>query len=190
MTPFETNFVSVTDETKAKEDDSTKYLLAGGGIFLALFVFVIVLQFYTCKKTTYTKTKALKQIVCEEIEITDEFINDTQNENEQVSNTNHRARKRTKLNTLPKSVYDHIEESLESRHSQILSNESQEYEQQHCLTKPNLSNTTFSTQDCFLLHRLNVQYDEPISGPSDENRSDLYLQPISVRTTADVVYEP
>lgn len=187
MTSFKTIFVSVTDETKAKEDNNTKYMLAGGGIFLAMFLFVIVLQLYTCKRTKYTKSKVLKQNVCEEIEVTDEFLNDTQNENEQVSSRNNRARNRTKLNALPKSVYDHIEESLESGHSQILSNEPQKYEQQHCLTKPNPSDSTFSTQDCFLLHRMNIPYDEPISGPFNENRSDLYLQPISVRRTADAV---
>lgn len=179
---MQTDVVFVTDDPTTTEGINTKYMLAGGGIFLALFLFVIFLQLYTCKKSKSTKTKELQQKTCEEIETTGEFLDDTQNENERVLSTNYHARNGDKLNILPKSVYDDIDESLEIRQTQGLSNESQKYEPQH-LSKPNLSYSPLS------FHRFNYQSDEPFSGPSDEYRSDLYLQPINVRRTADVVSE-
>lgn len=154
-------------------------MLAGGGIFLALFFFVIFLQIFTCKKTKSRKTKELRQNICEERDTTDEFIEDTQDEIQRTLSTDYRTRNGDKLNVLPKSVYDDIDESLELRHTQSFLNESRKYEQHH-LSKPNLSYSPLS------FHRFNYQSDDLFIGPSGVNRSDLYLQPISVRKTADV----
>lgn len=179
LTPIQTNVEFVTDDPTTRDEINTKYMLAGGGIFLALFLFVIFLQLYTCKKTKLKNTKQLQQNICEERDTTDELIEDTQNEIQRTLRTSYRARNGDKLNALPQSVYDDIDESLEIRHTQSVVNESQKYEQHH-LSTPNLSYSPLS------FHRFNYQSDVPFIGPSDVNRSDLYLQPISVRKTADV----
>lgn len=61
--PLKTNSIIVTEEPTTKGEINTIYIvLAGVGILIVLFLFVLVIQIYTCKRSKSTKTnKVLKR---------------------------------------------------------------------------------------------------------------------------------
>lgn len=185
--PLKTNTMSVTEEPTTKEEINTIYIILGGfGILIVLFLFVLVLQIYTCKRLKPTRTnKVLKRNKCEDVGTSDASADDDNNENERTSKGIPRIRSKTKIQQPAESFYHDVEESLELRYSPGISNTSQEHEI-HChLPMSDLSYSPLSIKNSVLVQQMNDKQVKSIGGPSDDMKSDLYLHPITVLKDAD-----
>lgn len=181
----QTKDMSITDDHPTGEIINTNYLLAGGGVLTVLFLCVFGLQMYICKRSKFTKT-CCKHNTCEEMEIPDESANDVQNQNTQAPRTNNRARKKPIINQPAEPAYHDIDESMELEQSPVLSNASQEYESSSQMSRNKLSYLPLSLRDYFLIKQRIGSQVEP-NGERDENKPDLYLQPISIEEKDDDV---
>lgn len=68
----------VTKESTRERDINGKYILAGGGIILAILLFLIAVQLYTRKRANSAKKNKSKYKKCEKIRSTDESAVDVQ----------------------------------------------------------------------------------------------------------------
>lgn len=184
----ETKDASITDEPPTRGDINTNYILAGGGILIVLFLCVLSLQIYTCKRSKSTKIQICEHNTCREMRLPNESANDVQKENTQAPTTNYQARKKTNINQPAEPAYHDIDESMELEPSPVLSNASQEYERssQKLLTK--LSYSPLSIRDSFLFKQL-IDLQVEALDKRDENYPDLYLQPISIEENNEDVPE-
>lgn len=69
LTPSKISAIVITEDRKIEID--VKYLIAGGSVFISLILFVILLQIYTCKKST-TARRNPKRKSCKEIGTSEE----------------------------------------------------------------------------------------------------------------------
>lgn len=186
--PIKTNILLVTEEPTTKGEINTIHIiLAGVGILIGLFLFVLVLQIYTCKRSKSTRTnKVLKRNKCEDAGTSGASDNGN-NGNVSVLREHPRMRSKTKKQQPAESFYHDVEDSLELRYSPVISNASQEYEI-HChLPMPDLSYSPLSIKDSVLVQQMNDKQVESICGHFDGMKSDMYLHPITVRKEAGVV---
>lgn len=175
----------ITDEPPTRRDINTNYLLAGGGVLIVLFLCVFGLQMYICKRSKFTKTSC-KHNSCGEMGIPDESANDVQNKNTQAPRTVDRTRKKTVKNQPAEPAYHDIDESMEFEHSPVRTNVSQDYKRSSQMSCAKLSYSPLSIRDRFLFKQLIGLQAEP-HGERDENKPDLYLQPISSEEKDDDV---
>lgn len=77
----ETKDASIPDEPPTRGDINTNYILAGGGILIVLFLCVLSLQIYTCKRAKSTKIQFCEHNASREMRLPDESVNDVQKEN-------------------------------------------------------------------------------------------------------------
>lgn len=184
----ETKDASIPDEPPTRGDINTNYILAGGGILIVLFLCVLSLQIYTCKRAKSTKIQFCEHNACREMRLPDESANDVQKENSPTPSMNYRARKNPNIHQPTEPAYHDIDESMELEQSPVLSNASQEYERssQKLLTK--LPYSPLSIRDSFLFKQLVDLQVEPLD-KRDENNPDLYLQPISIEENNKAITE-
>lgn len=147
-------------------------------MIFVMFIIVIVLQLFTCMKSKFTKTKSLKRKQCKEMVVLEESADDVQQINEQTDNTASPVRNVSNFNYTLDSVYCDIDEFSESGPSPVFSNASSEYEKPQILSEPKLSYSSLTSDNWFHFHELNEQYVEPQNGLFEDNKSNLYLQPI------------
>lgn len=193
LPPIFTSTFSLLSKTKDITDDpptrgiiNTNYVLAGGGVLIVLFLCVFGLQMYICKRSKFTKT-CCKHNTCEEMGIPDESANDVQNKNTQAQRTNYRAKIKT-VSQPAEPAYHDIDESMELEQSQVLANASQEYESSSQMSRNKLPLLPLSLRDDFLFQQRIGSQVEP-NGERDENKPDLYLQPIPIEEKDDDVAE-
>lgn len=147
-------------------------------MIVVMFIIVIVLQLFTCMKSKFTKTKTLKRKQCKEMVVLEESADDVQQVNEQTNNTASPVRNVSNFNYTLDSVYCDIDEFSESGPSPVFSNASSEYEKPQILSEPKLSYSSLTSDNFFHFHELIEQYVEPQNRLFEENKSNLYLQPI------------
>lgn len=176
-TSTETNNVFITEDPIA-EEISRQYILAAGGIIIVMFLFVLILQLYTCKRSKSSNTKSFKQR-SEEIPTHDQPFNNAQHGNEPTANSLSPVRNKNNVNLTVESDYHDINELIMLRGMSSISNTIEDYEKPPISSSPKLSYCPLTVRNmCF--QDFNDQYIEPVSGHSDENNADLYLQPVNV----------
>lgn len=180
-----TKILFITKEPNIKREININYVLAGGGIVIALLLFVIVHQ-YVSKRSKPTNTKSLKQKTCEEIRTSDELVDNIQHVNEFSSNTIFHETNINNSNDTSEADYHDINEFAELGSSAMCSNASEEYIIQRLLLMPKHTYSPLTKGGNFLFNQLDDQEDQPYMGHSDDNKSDLYLQPITIRESVNV----
>lgn len=176
----------VTEEPTTKEEIATNYFLAGGGILIGLFLFVLILQLYTCKRSRFTRTNTILKRK-EDVGTSAVSGDDVIYKNEPTLNPIPRTRSKIKIHRSAEPLYHDVEESLERRHLPVITNLSQEYEMRCHLSKPELSYSPLSIKDSVLMQQMNDRQVESIGNLSGSINSDLYLHPINVLKEADSV---
>lgn len=154
------------------------YLLVGGGIFLSLIIFVILLQLYTCKRSTTARTHTFKQKTCKEIDETDES-----QEKHNIERARNEIALKSKKSTLNQPVdcdYCDVDEIIETRHLQHFTNASKEYELPRSLQKSKHAYLPITVENSYLSPQFKDDKFKQHEGHSSEATSDLYLQPIHV----------
>lgn len=166
------------DQTGAREELNKQYIFVGGGTIIAMFIIVIVLQLYTCKRSRSAKIKTLNKKKCEETDVSEELVDDEQHINESET-TISTGRNKNGENETVESDYCDVDE-LELRHnSSLLSDVSTGYERPHIIPNRTLSYSPLTPRSSFHFQRLNYHSVAPINGQCEENNTNLYLQPIS-----------
>lgn len=100
--PTNTSIVIITKEP-TREGINRIYILAGGGIILAMLLFLIAVQLYTRKRSKSAKKKKLKYKKCEKKRSTDESAVDAQVGNEHGSDMKHLPTNKNNYNQDAKS---------------------------------------------------------------------------------------
>lgn len=188
--PLKTNSIIVTEEPTTKGEINTIYIvLAGVGILIGLFLFVLVIQIYTCKRSKSTKTnKVLKRNNGDDAGTSDasaDNVNNVNNQNVTTSREHPRMRSKTKKLQPAESFYHDVEDSSELKYSPVIPNASQEYEVRCHLQMPDLSYSPLSIKDSVLVQQMQEKQVGSICGRFDGMKSDMYLHPITVRKEAD-----
>lgn len=173
-TSFSSKTSAIIDTENRKIEINMNYLLAGGGIFLCLIIFVILLQLYTCKRSTTARTHTFKQKTCKEIGETDEH------DIEIARNEIALKRKKSTLNQPVECDYCDVDEIIETIHLQNFTNASQEYELPRSLPKSKHAYMPITEENSHLSPQFKDDEFEQREGRSSESTSDLYLQPIHV----------
>lgn len=153
------------------------YLLVGGGIFLSLILFVILLQLYTCKRSATARTRTFKKKTCKEMGETGE--SQEKHDIELASNEMPMKRKQSTFNQPAECDYYDIDEIMETRHLPKFTNVSQEYELPRSLPKSKHAYLPLTVEHSYLSPQFKDDNSEQ-RGHSTESTSDLYLQPIHV----------
>lgn len=154
------------------------HLLVGGGIFLSLILLVILLQLYTCKRSTTTRTNTLKKKTCKEMRETDE--SQEKHDVELASNQMPLTRKVSIFNQPAECDYHDIDEIIETRHLPSCTNAFQEYELPRSLPKSKHAYLPLKVENGYLAPQFKDDISEQREGHSRESTSELYLQPIHV----------
>lgn len=181
-TPSKTSEIVITEDRQI--EINRNYLIAGGGIFMSLILFVISLQLYTCKKSTTARTNT-KQKSCEEMRTSEE----SEEQHKIQQEIKHASKKITRSN-LDQPVecdYHDIEEIIEIRHLTNFSNESQNYELPRILSDSRHSYSPLTVENSYLSPQFEDDLVEQQAGHCNKNNSDLYLQPINDFKYANVV---
>lgn len=168
------------EEPKAKGESNMKYIIVGLGVIIAMFLFVVCLQLYTCKRSKSAKSKTLKRKKCEEKGTTNESTDDSQHEVEQAFNPIRPAGNKRNLRPTMEPDYDDIDEGIELSHLPVFRSESKEYKRLHILSNSRSSFSPLASENCFHCQQLKNLTVQPSRGLSDENSSDFYLQPVNV----------
>lgn len=176
----------VTQEPATNGEINKNYVLAGGGILIGLFLFVLILQIYTWKRSKFTRTNTISNKK-EDVVISAVSGDDVKYENERTSRKHHQTRSNIRIQRPAESFYDDVEESLEIRHSPVISNSSQEYEMRCHLPRRELSYSSLSIKDSVLMQQMNDRPVESIGEFSGSIKSDVYLHPISVLQNTESV---
>lgn len=161
-------------------------LLAVGGVFLSLFLFVIILQLYTCKRSTTARIKTFKRTTCEKIGKSDEFKDTIQHEIEHPSNKMPSPRNKPNVNQAPKCDYHEIGDMIEIRHTSHFSNESQKYETPRVFFNSGHSYSPLTVENTYLSPLFQGNVVETHDVHCNETNTDLYLEPINVIENANV----
>lgn len=184
--PLNTNTVPVTEEPATNGEINTNYVLAGGGILIGLFLFVLILQIYTCKRSKFTRTNTISNKK-EDVVTSALSGDDVKYKKERTLRVHPKTRSNIRIQRPAESVYHDVEESLEIRHSPVISNTSQEYEMRCHLPRCELSYSPLSIKDSVLMQQMNDKPVDSIGEFSGSIKSDLYLHPISVLQNTDSV---
>lgn len=166
----------ITKEPNAETEISKTYILAGGVFFLVLFLFVIVLQLYTCKRSTAPRSKAIKKRTnkyngqSKKIETTAESAD--------AVHTIHEHINRNEIYVPDESSYQEIDHVVEMIASSNYSIASQEYEAPLPLSRSRHTNYSPLEKTIHHLPQPNDQNAEPPN--CDKNESNLYLHPINM----------
>lgn len=150
-----------------------------------MILFVILLQLYTCKKSTTARTNT-KPKPCEEIGISEESEEQHKTQEESEHASNRITRTRSNSNEPVECDYQDIDEIKEIRHLTFFSNESQNYEQPRLLSKSRHSYSPLTVENSYLSPQFNDNSVEPQCRHSSKNNADFYLQPINVFKYANV----
>lgn len=172
-TPSKTSEIVITDR---RIEINRNYLLAVGGIFISLILFVILLQLYTCKKSTTARTNTKKKS-CEEMGTSEE----SEEQHKIQQEIKHASKKITRSN-LDQPVecdYHDIDEIIEIRHLTNFSNESENYELPRILSDSRHSYSPLTVENSYLSPQFEDNLVEQQAGHCNKNNSDLYLQPIN-----------
>lgn len=171
----------IPDQTGPREELNKQYIFAGGGTIVAMFIIVILLQIYTCKRSKSAEIKTLSQKKCEETIMSEELVDDEQHRDIQNETTMPAIRNKNDSNQTVESDCCDVDEFLELRHnSSGFSNISTGYEQPQIMHNPTFSYSPLTPRSSFHFQRFNDHCVQPISEQCEENNSNLYLQPISV----------
>lgn len=176
-----TAMLLIPEQTKPREELNKQYIFFGGGTIIAMFIIVIVLQMYTCKRSKSAKIKTLSQKKCEETDMSEELVDDEHHRNIQSETTMPTVRNKNKENQKVESDYCDVDEFLDFENNPSgVSNISTGYEQPQTMQNPTFSYSPLTPRSSFHFQRLNDHFVEPINDQCKENNSNLYLQPISV----------
>lgn len=177
-----TSEIVITDDKKIELHRN--YLIVGGGIFISLILLIILLQLYTCKKSTTartnTKSKTCKEIGKEESE--EQHV--TQEESGHASK--YITKTRSNISQPVECDYHDIDEIKEIRHLASFSKESPNYELPRLLTNSRHSYSPLTVENSYLSPQFSDNSVEPQGGHSSKNNADFYLQPINVLKYASV----
>lgn len=165
-----TKGVSITEEPNTNKEIEIKFVLIGGGIIILMFIFVIVIQLYTCKSSRSAKFKPLKRNRKQETLTPKHYTGNVRQGNEQSEN------QKQLIQTI-ESDYQDIEESIELRALPVSTGE---YISPIQTSQPQTSYCPLTSNDILQSQKWNDQYDERVSELVDENKSNLYLHPINV----------
>lgn len=177
-TSFPSKTSTIIDTDNRKIEININYLLAGGGIFLSLILFVILLQLYSCKRSTTARTFTFKKKTCKEKGETDE----SQEKHDIKLTSKVMPLKRTKSTINQPAEYDYydIDEIIETRHLPNFTHASQEYELPRSLPKSKHAYLPLTVENSYLSPQFKDDDSEQREGHSRESTSDLYLQAIHV----------
>lgn len=106
--PTNTSIVFVTKEPTREGEINRKYILAGGGIILAMLLFLIAVQLYTRKRSKSAKKNKLKYKKCEKIRSTDESAVDALVGNEHGSDMKHLPKNKNNYNQHAESFGNYL----------------------------------------------------------------------------------
>lgn len=162
--------MSITEEPNTNKEIEIKFVLIGGGIIILMVFFVIVIQLYTYKSSRSAKFKPLKRNRKKETLTLKHYTGNVQQGNEQSEN-------QKQLIQTVESDYQDIEESIELRALPVLTGE---YISPIQTSQPQTSYYPLTPNDILQSQQWNDQYNELVSELVDENKSNLYLQPINV----------
>lgn len=132
-TSFSSKTSTIIETENRKIEINMNFLLVGGGFFLSLIIFVILLQLYTCQRSTTARTHTFKHKTCKEIGETDESQKKHGIELTRIEIA--LKRKKSTLNQSVECDYYDVDEIIETRHLQNFTNESKEYELPRSLPK-------------------------------------------------------
>lgn len=170
MSPKATNIFINTKQPTINTEISRSYIFAGGGIMIALFLFVIVLQLFTCKRANSTRIKTPNQTTCKQKRKSDESLTEIQLVNMHADNAIHHVRKPTNMHQQAETEYNDVHEYHEINQSSDFFKASLNYE------GPRNSS---EYEHSYSLIAESCHSNEPINEVSVESTTDLYLQPIS-----------
>lgn len=176
----------ITEKPAIKIEINLNSLLAVGGVFLSLFLFVILLQLYTCKRSTTARIKTFKRTTCEKIGKSDESQDTVQHEIEHPSNKIPSSRNKINVNQAAKCDYHEIDEILEIRQTSQFSNESQNYELPRALSNSRHSYSPLTVENSYLSPLFQDNVVETHDVYCNETNTDPYLEPIHVNENANV----
>lgn len=182
---MKTSAAFITEKPATKIEIDLNSLLAVGGVLFSLFLFVKLLQLYTCKRSSTARIKTCKRTTCEKIGKSDESEDAFQHEIEHPSSKIPSSRNKTNVNQAAKCDYHEIDEILEIRHSSHFSNESQNYELPRVLSNYRHSYSPLTVENSYLspLFQDNVETHDL---HCNETNTDPYLEPINVIENANV----
>lgn len=171
----------IPDQTGPREVLNKQYIFVGGGTIVAMFIIVILLQIYTCKRSKSAEVTTLSQKKREETNMTEESVDDEQHRDIQSETAMPSIRNKNDENQKLESDCCNVDEFLDSRHnSSGFSNISTVYEKPQIMQNPTFLYSPLTPRSSFHVQRLNDHFVQPISEQCEENNSNLYLQPINV----------
>lgn len=171
---------TIIDKEERTIEINKNYLLAGGSIFIGLIIFVILLQLYTCKRSTTAGTHTFKRRTCKEMGKSDKPEEKVQHDIELVSNELSLPLTKRKSNFNQPAACDYYDEVIEIRSSTSFSNASQECESPRFLPNSKHAYLPLTVENSYLSPQIKHDDLEQREGHSSETTSDLYLQPIHV----------
>lgn len=175
---FPSKTSTIIDTENRKIEINMNHLLVGGGIFLSLILLVILLQLYTCRRSTTTRTNTLKKKTCKEMRETDE--SEEKHDVELARNEMPLTREVSIFNQPAGCDYHDIDEIIEIRHLPSCTNAFQEYELPRSLPKSKHAYLPLKVENGYLAPQVKDDTSEQREGHSRESTSDIYLQPIHV----------
>lgn len=171
MSPKPTNVIIITKQPTLNTEISRSYIFAGGGIMMALFLFVIVLQLFTCKRANSTRIKTPNQTTCKQKRKSDESLTEIQLDIIHADNAIHHVKKQAHMHQQAETEYSDIHEYQEINQSSDIFKASLDYEEPRISSEYEHSKSPIAER-CYLKIQL--------SEISAANTADLYLQPVSV----------
>lgn len=168
------------EEPKPKGESNVKYIIVGLGVIIAMFLFVVCLQLYTCKRSKSAKSKPFKRKKCEEKGTTGESADDSQHEVEEASNTIRPAGNKSNVRPNMDPNYEDVDEGIELSHLPVFCSGSKEYKRLHILSNSRSSYSPLASENCVHCQQLNNPTVQSSRRLSAENSSDFYLQPVNV----------
>lgn len=179
-----TGIFLIPEQKKPREELNKQYLFFGGGTIIAMFIIVIVLQIYTCKRSKSAKIKTFSQKKWEETDMSEELVDVEHHINIQSETTMPTVKNKNQETQKAESDYCDVDEFLEFEDNPSgVSNISTGYEQPQTMQNPPFSYSPLTPRSSFHFQRLNDHFVDPINDKCEENNSNLYLQPISVLET-------
>lgn len=166
----------ITKEPNPETEISKTYILAGGGFFLALFLFIIIIQLYTCKRSTAPRSETIRKRTNKYNGIYKEI--ETTAESADAVHTIHEHINRNEIHVPDESSYQEIDHVVEMIPLSNYSNASREYEAPLPLSRSRHTKYSPLEKSIHHLPQLNDQNAEPPN--CDKNESNLYLQPINM----------
>lgn len=168
MSTKPTNVFIITKQPTLNTEINRIYIFAGEGIMIALFLFVIVLQLFTCKRANSTRITTPNQKTCKQRRESNESLTEIQLVNEHADSAIRQVRKQM-----------HVQQQAENDN-----NEYHEINQSLDFLKASLDDegsrisSEYGHSYSPIAKRFHLK--EPNNEVSSASTADLYLQPVSV----------